>query len=105
MKQGFISAKMAAVFIVMIAAGSVLIAMNTLPQPPYKNIDPKSYGPNCRIESTCGNIVGVDCGSAADGPYYYVDKDSGETISRCGGYCMDGTCTNCPPKEWTCPTY
>ena len=67
-------------------------------------IDAKRHGLNCRIERTCGEMVGIDCEAAVDGPYYYVDKKTGDIISRCGGYCMSG-CTNCPPKEWKCDTY
>lgn len=67
-------------------------------------LDAKKYGLNCRVERICGDLVGIDCDSAVDGPYYYVDKKTGNIISKCGGYCMVG-CTNCPPKEWTCDTY
>lgn len=70
-----------------------------------KNINPKKYGNNCRVERTCGNIVGIDCQSNLDGPYYYVDSDSGDIISTCGGACMGGQCTNCPPSGWDCGTY
>lgn len=66
----------------------------------------------CRIERNCGDLVGIDCASAVDGPYYYVDKNSGKIIEYCGGLCMISHgkprgkyCRNCPPKEWTCETY
>jgi hypothetical protein len=63
------------------------------------------FGPHCHLERTCGSLLGVDCNSASDGPYYYVRAGSLEVVSRCGGFCMGGRCTDCPPKEWTCPTY
>ena len=72
------------------------------------NIDPKNYGNDCIVERTCGNMVGIDCHSNVDGPYYYVEKESGDIISSCGGACMSQPeyCKeNCPPKEWTCDTY
>jgi hypothetical protein len=68
-------------------------------------IDPKKYGNNCRIERTCGDMIGIDCQSNLDGPYYYIDGNSGNIISTCGGACMGGTCTNCPPTGWNCETY
>ncbi|MDC0674694.1 hypothetical protein [Nannocystis radixulma] len=63
------------------------------------------FGDNCRYERACGDLVGVDCNAAVDGPYHYVRRDSLEVVSRCGGACMGGGCTDCPPKAWTCPTY
>jgi hypothetical protein len=73
----------------------------------YKNSVsvPFKYGVDCKIESVCNNLVGVDCNSAADGPYYYIKRDTGELVARCGGYCDGRDCTNCPPKEWTCKRY
>jgi hypothetical protein len=65
----------------------------------------RQFGEKCRLERTCGDLLGIDCDAAVDGPYYYVRRDSLEVVSRCGGYCMSGTCTDCPPKAWTCPTY
>lgn len=66
----------------------------------------------CRIQSTCGDLVGVDCMSAADGPYYYVNKTSQKIVEYCGGFCRgssgqpDGKyCRNCPPVGWTCSVY
>lgn len=67
------------------------------------------FGQECRLERTCGPLWGVDCDAAADGPYYYVrvKPTALEVITTCGGACMGGRCTNCPPKNegWTCPTY
>jgi len=65
----------------------------------------EKFGENCRFERACGDLIGIDCDSAVDGPYHYVRRDSLEVVSRCGGACMGGGCTDCPPKEWTCPTY
>lgn len=62
------------------------------------------FGERCRPERTCGELLGIDCGAAVDGPYYYVQKTDLKQISTCGGACMRG-CTDCPPKAWTCPTY
>jgi len=63
------------------------------------------FGARCRLERTCGALWGIDCDAAVDGPYYYVKAETLEKVSDCGGYCMGGRCTNCPPKEWTCATY
>jgi hypothetical protein len=62
------------------------------------------FGDRCRYERACGDLVGVDCDSAVDGPYYYVTRKDLTTVSTCGGTCRRG-CTDCPPKAWTCPTY
>lgn len=63
------------------------------------------FGDRCRYERACGDLVGVDCDAAVDGPYYYVTRKDLKTVSTCGGACMGGKCTDCPPKAWTCPTY
>lgn len=63
------------------------------------------FGSECRFERACGNLWGIDCHAATDGPYYYAKPGSLEQVSVCGGACMGGRCTNCPPKEWTCATY
>lgn len=68
-------------------------------------IDPAAYGPSCgEIVGTCNNLVAINCQAEVDGPFYYVNADSGEIIGRCGGECLrPGGCpTPCPPKEWTC---
>lgn len=79
--------------------------------PPTEEVPPElaerikqKFGENCRFERACGDLIGIDCDSAVDGPYHYVRRDSLEVVSRCGGACMRG-CTDCPPKAWTCPTY
>ena len=67
------------------------------------------FGHRCKLERTCGPLWGVDCAAAVDGPYYYARPraDRMERITVCGGACMGGRCTNCPPRDagWTCPTY
>ena len=69
----------------------------------------KRFGEQCRLERTCGPLWGIDCQAAVDGPYFYarVKPTQLESITTCGGACMGGRCTNCPPKNegWTCPTY
>lgn len=69
----------------------------------------KSFGQRCRLERTCGPLWGIDCEAAVDGPYYYArpHADHVEQITVCGGACMGGKCTNCPPRAqgWTCATY
>lgn len=69
----------------------------------------KEYGEQCTVLEECGNILHVDCGSAFDGPAYYLNKDTLEKIMVCGGACMaprdalNGiNCTQCPPAAWTC---
>lgn len=65
----------------------------------------KQFGDHCRFERACGALWGIDCDAAVDGPYYYVKAETMEKVASCGGNCMGGRCTNCPPKEWTCATY
>ena len=55
----------------------------------------------CRLAQQCGELILVDCNSAADGPAYYIDQRASELLATCGGACMHG-CTNCPPPEWNC---
>lgn len=67
----------------------------------------KKYGKKCTYAGQCGNIIAVDCHYEASGPFYYVDKSTGEILEYCGGYCnIDSPtgkyCRNCPPKEWGC---
>ena len=61
--------------------------------------------PGCRLERRCGALLGIDCDSAVDGDYLYVREADFEVVATCGGACMRGSCKNCPPAEWTCPTY
>lgn len=68
----------------------------------------KNY-PNCSKAEICVDLAYVDCGSAADGPSYYLNRKTGARISTCGGACWGPdsaqaeVCrTLCPPKEWTC---
>ena len=55
----------------------------------------------CKLAGECGELIYVDCNSAADGPAYYIDERASKLLATCGGACMHG-CTNCPPPEWTC---
>jgi hypothetical protein len=59
----------------------------------------------CRLERVCGNFAGVDCDSAVDGPYVYYEMTGWTAVAHCGGHCMGGRCTNCPPAGFNCPTY
>ncbi|HEY0135180.1 MAG TPA: hypothetical protein VGB85_13925 [Nannocystis sp.] len=65
----------------------------------------KQFGERCKLERSCGDLLGVDCQSAVDGPYYYVQRRDLKTVATCGGACRRTGCTDCPPKAWTCPTY
>ena len=74
---------------------------------PEGSLDLSALPGGCEKAATCGDFVGVDCGSAVDGPYYYVRRDTGKIIQICGGACMSperkpGVCEQCPPAEWTC---
>lgn len=88
------------------AGGSEGEDWQKMPDPTFpiaKKIDPKKYGENCSEIGTCGNLVAIDCGSAADGPLYYIKADTGEVACYAGGFCMNGGCKACPAlKEWTC---
>jgi hypothetical protein len=55
----------------------------------------------CKLVQQCGEMIYIDCNSAADGPAYYINQASAQLLATCGGACMRG-CTNCPPKEWAC---
>ena len=66
----------------------------------------EKHGQSCRFARACGDdLIGVDCNAAADGPYHYVRRADLEIIASCGGACMGGNCTNCPPEGWTCEQY
>jgi hypothetical protein len=65
----------------------------------------KKFGGRCRLERSCGELLGIDCNAAVDGPYFYAQKSDLKIVSTCGGACMSGGCTQCPPAEWTCETY
>jgi hypothetical protein len=97
----------------------LLFLMGCAPQPqeesifnePTSTVDivPKKYGLTCTLDKSCGDIVGIDCNAAVDGPYYYVNKVSGDIISKCGGFCLTSDpeqleiCrTMCPPPAWDC---
>jgi hypothetical protein len=53
----------------------------------------------CKFVEQSGDLVLIDCNSAADGPAYYVDQSSTRVVATCGGACMRG-CTGCPPPGW-----
>ena len=55
----------------------------------------------CKLIERCGDLLLVDCNSAADGPAYYLNAATAQRVATCGGACMRG-CTNCPPQGWTC---
>ena len=55
----------------------------------------------CKLAQQCGDLILVDCNSAADGPAYYLDQEASKLLATCGGACMR-ECTNCPPPEWKC---
>ena len=56
----------------------------------------------CHKPLYCGRIGLVDCGAEVDGPAYYFERRTGRILGYCGGYCMGGTCTNCPQPGWSC---
>ena len=99
------------------AACLSLAACATVPRapvvrrPPDPNRDPglperisRRFG-ECRLERTCGELIGVDCQSASDGPYFYVNAKTLKTVASCGGNCMTGPCPDCPPPQWDCEEY
>jgi len=55
----------------------------------------------CTLAQQCGELIFVDCNSAADGPAYYINQETSTLLATCGGACMRG-CSRCPPPEWTC---
>ena len=69
----------------------------------------KAGFPGCKLDGVCGDLIGIDCGAATDGPFLYVNKITNKEISACGGAMMipdiSGTRIRdeCPPKEWKCP--
>ena len=77
------------------------------PNPPLEQRVAKQFGSWCRIERMCGDLLGIDCNSGGDGPYFYVEANSLEVVANCGGSCMSsyrsGECRDCPPKCWRCP--
>jgi hypothetical protein len=75
---------------------------------PLERLDPLWLPEGCTWDRTCGDLAGVDCGMAVDGPYYYVEARTGDVVETCGGACMggprpeEGLCGECPPRQWTC---
>lgn len=68
----------------------------------------RMFSQTCQAPLFCSDMVSIDCGAAADGPYTYFDNTTGEVIMECGGACMlndpndPKDCKSCPPREWTC---
>jgi hypothetical protein len=54
----------------------------------------------CRFKAGCGELVVVDCGAVADGPLYFVRRDTLDIVLDCGGRCAAEPCTECPPEDW-----
>jgi uncharacterized protein len=52
----------------------------------------------CFIVDTCGDLVGIDCNSGGDGPFYFADKKTKEIVGSCSFW--NGRCR--PPALWTC---
>jgi hypothetical protein len=79
-----------------------------LPKGTPRTLDLEHLDGHCKVHATCGDLVGVDCDSYVDGPYYYVEKSTGRIVEYCGGACMMGPsedspfCRHCPPLGWTC---
>ncbi len=46
-------------------------------------------GYTCKVVSTCGDMLYVDCGAAADGPAYLLDREL-NMLAPSGGLCMAG---------------
>jgi len=55
-------------------------------------------GGYCKAADQCGDIVGVDCNSGGDGPYYFVNIKTIQSIGNCSFW--SGRCK--PPLEWRC---
>ena len=91
--------------LILIAGVAIALGIYAWDKSHFTFLDAKRIDPSCEIDKRCGDLVGVDCNAEADGPYYYINKKTGEKIAGCGGFCMTGECTNCPPKEWTCGSY
>ncbi|PTL83250.1 hypothetical protein [Vitiosangium sp. GDMCC 1.1324] len=72
------------------------------------HLDLHALPEHCEVDKTCGNLVGVNCRSEVDGPYYYVEQGTNRIVETCGGACMggprpeEGLCVECPPKAWSC---
>lgn len=62
------------------------------------------FGNSCRLARECAGMWGIDCDAAVDGPFYYVEAQTLKVVAQCGGYCVGGRCTECPPRTWTCAT-
>lgn len=57
------------------------------------------------FEYSINNFVAIQFKPEVDVSFLYDDKNSGEILEYCGGYCMVDSaeyCQNCPPKNWDC---
>jgi hypothetical protein len=91
------------------AGGSVAFS-SAAANAPSEDAIRKKFDGRCKLVKQCGDLSYIDCGSAYDGPSYFVKTATLETVMRCGGACQrpvsmqkdDQVCTQCPPKAWTC---
>lgn len=58
----------------------------------------KSSSYYCKPKEQCGSLVGIDCNSAGDGTYYFVDINTKKVIETCSFW--SGPCKK--PKKWNC---
>src|SRR4030067_2056693 len=69
--------------------------------------NPKKYGPDCEYVGQCGNLISVNCRAEVDGPFYYVNKKTGEILEYWGESCVTDDpigkyCGDRPTNEWDC---
>jgi hypothetical protein len=101
-----------AIFVIIAAISTTIIiyytVVPTIPEEVVTLPAEIRFNTNCKDVTYCGDLVSVDCGAEVDGPLYYVDRNSGEIVEWCGGFCFgnsdsnDKYCRNCPPEGWTC---
>lgn len=98
-------------FILLLVGTIVISGCASNPSNPEFNINQfvKENYKDCDKPEFCNNLVMVNCGAEVDGPLYYLNKNTGEEISVCGGACwhpqgkeIEVCETRCPPKEWDC---
>jgi hypothetical protein len=57
----------------------------------------------CPPVDQCGDIIGIDCGSATDFPYHFIDTQTKKIIGTCSFWKSFRTQQPCqPPRQWTC---
>ena len=89
--------------ILLTIVGYFILARTSKINPITKEINPKAYGSLCgEAAGTCNDLVAINCQGEVAGPFYYVNRRSGEIVARCGGDSMRPEGYTCPPKEWTC---